>query len=91
EHLTDQLQEAQYAVVEAENERYIISPAAIANYQRYSEFNFHTNNVLLGTTAHTMQENMESAIQRYAQGELSIENMMNELSRIMKMIMLEGM
>ena len=91
EQLTEQLQEAQYAVTEAENERYIIAPTAIENYQKCSEMNFHTNNVLLGNTTHTMQENMESVIKRYAQGELSVESMMNELSRIMKMIMLEGM
>lgn len=91
ERLNDQLQEAREAAMEAENERYIVAPAAIENYQRYSGLHFHTNNVLLGTTTHTMQENMERVIEQYAQGELSIEDMMDELSRIVKMIRLEGM
>lgn len=77
-------------MTEIENERYIISPDAIDNFRSYNRIAFHTNNVLLGTTKHTMQENMESVIHRYVQGKMSMENMLGELTRIMEMIMLEG-
>jgi hypothetical protein len=74
-----------------ENQRWMISSESIAKYRdTASSLDFFENSLYLGASGNPVQVQMEKVIARYAGGQLSLNLLIDELNKMMKMVSIEN-
>lgn len=74
----------------AEKNKWLISEATIKEYRTFDIINYHENSLLIGDMANNIQLTIQKECERYAAGQYSLDEFLDELARKINTIYLEG-
>lgn len=84
--LDERLAQVIHNLKELEAQRWLISVAELARSQSLPGLDVHANSLLVGDSGNSIQVMVKGFCQRYAQGQMSLDELLNELNRTMAMV-----
>ena len=75
---------------ELEAQRWIVSDADIERSRELPRLDFHENSLLIGDSGNSVQNIIRNFCERYAQGQMSLDELINEVDRTTTLIMKEN-